>query len=95
MRLVWTAPAEADLYEIAGHYAQFDEDLPLKVLRRIYDAPLILLERPRLGGETLWPHIRKWPTKHTPFILLYVARLDDIEVRRVVHNRSDWRNFVP
>lgn len=95
MRLVWTGPARDDLYHIADEREAFEPGSALKLLRRVYDTPRILLDQPRLGSTTRKPSVRKWPVRGTPFILLYVVRRDCIEVRRVVHNRSDWQSLQP
>ncbi len=95
MDLVWTAPAESDLYEIADYYSSLHPDLPLEILQRVYEAPLILLERPHLGAPTRKPDVRKWSIKRTPFILLYAVRSQCVEIRRVVHNRSNWEALTP
>jgi len=34
--------------------------------------------------------VRKWNVRHTPFLLLYVVRGSDIEIRRVRHGAADW-----
>jgi len=61
------------------------------MLTRIEQAPLILLDHPRLGEETRRRGVRKWSVRNTPFILLYVDRPERVEIRRVVHAASDWK----
>jgi len=90
--LIWSYPARRDLYAIAAHYKQYGADLPLQMLERIGDAPRILLDYPDLGTPTPRRGVRKWTVKGTTFVLLYVLRGDDVEIRRVVHAAQDWRN---
>lgn len=94
MRLDWSASAEADLYEIADYYAQFDPDLPDVMLTRIEEAPLVLLDHPRLGPPVGSYDLHKWPARRTPFILLYRIVGETIEVARVVHAATDWRSLI-
>jgi toxin ParE1/3/4 len=89
MKLIWADSAEADLYSIAGYYAQHDPDLPDEILGRIIAAPLALLDQPRLGA-LVELGLRKWAVRHTPFILLYRIDVASVEVARVVHANSNW-----
>jgi toxin ParE1/3/4 len=92
MQLIWSAPARRDLLDIAFYYDQIDPELPFKLLERIYDAPLILTQFPKIGSPTLDPHIRKWRVKQTPFILFYLIGGKRIEIRSVRHAASNWQN---
>jgi toxin ParE1/3/4 len=95
MRLVWTKPAELDLYRIADDLEARQPGSALIMLRRVYQSPTPLLEHPLIGSPTRKSGVRKWPVAKTPFILLYAPRQDVIEIRRVVHNRSDWLSLQP
>ena len=92
MRLIWAEKAVADLQDIADHYAQFDPDLPDELLERIYAAPLILLERPRIGAPIGSYDLRKWLVSGSPFLLLYRIGDDRIEIARVLHGATDWKS---
>lgn len=67
-----------------------DPALPVELLLRIEHAPLILLDYPDMGSLTPRKGIRKWHVRRTPFLLFYASTADRIEIRRVVHERSDW-----
>jgi toxin ParE1/3/4 len=92
MRLVWALQAEADLYEIADHYAAISPDLADEILNRIFEGPLVLLDYPQLGQPAGLLELRKWAVRRTPFILLYRVLGTDLEVARVVHAASDWEH---
>lgn len=88
-RAIWSRLARQDLYGIA-----FDE-LGMSVdalIVRIETAPLILLDFPELGEKVGPDGRRKWRVKRTPFILLYRKAGDDVEISRVIHSASDWKN---
>jgi toxin ParE1/3/4 len=89
-RLIWSSPARRDLYRIAAEASSFDPDLPLELLERVEHAPLALLEFPDMGSPTRRRGIRKWHVGRTPFLLFYANSATEVEIRRVVHARSDW-----
>lgn len=90
MTLIWSRPARRDIFAIAEHYGLIDPDLPLHLLTRIQEAPLVLLEYPHLGSLTRRRGIRKWSVRGTPFILLYAAGPARVEIRRVIHSAMNW-----
>jgi plasmid stabilization system protein ParE len=60
------------------------------MLMRIEHAPAALLDYPDIGSLTPWRGLRKWQVRRTPFLLFYVNTPERLEIRRVVHERSDW-----
>lgn len=88
-RLLWGRHARADIDRIAAFYAPIEPGLPERLIDRIEKGPLLLLERPHVGTP-IGRGLRKWPVRHTPFLLLYVAIPDAIQIRRVRHAASDW-----
>ena len=88
-RLLWGRTALRDLDRIVDEYEAIDPRLGRRLLARILDVPLVLLEHPALGSPTRRRGIRKWNARATPFMLFYAITGDDIEIRRVRHNRSD------
>lgn len=90
-RLIWSHAARRDLYRIAAEYGAIDPDLPFTLLGRIEEAPLVLLEYPRLGSPTHRPGVRKWRARKTPFLLFYAVSRSGVEIRHVRHAASDWR----
>jgi plasmid stabilization system protein ParE len=89
--LIWSHPARRDLYAIAAYYGRLDPSLPEIFLERIEEAPLVLLDFPGLGSPTRSADVRRWRVPKTPFLLLYAEVSKGIQIRRVIHDRSDWR----
>ena len=90
--LIWSYPARRDLYAIAAYFGRLDPTLPDMLLERIEVAPLVLLDFPGLGSPTERPGVRRWRVPKTPFVLLYSEIADRVQVKRVLHDRSDWRS---
>ncbi|MBX9881149.1 MAG: type II toxin-antitoxin system RelE/ParE family toxin [Sphingomonas sp.] len=91
-QLLWARRARNDLFEIAAHYRELDPDLEFTILERVETAPLILLDFPEIGAPTAWADIRKWRVAATPFLLLYRAGRQRVEIRRVLHYARDWQH---
>ena len=89
-QLIWSYPARRDLYRIAAEIREIDPELPLEILMRIEQTPLALLDYPDIGSSTPRRGIRKWHVRKTPFLLFYASTANRLEIRRVVHERSDW-----
>lgn len=94
-QLIWSFPARRDLYRIAADYGEMDPTLPLEILMRIEQAPSALLDYPDIGSPTPRKGIRKWHVRKTPFLLFYASTPARLEIRRVVHERSDWIGLEP
>ena len=90
--LIWSERSRADLFAIADHYDAIEPGLGDRMLARIADAPLVLIEHPRVGVAVGARGLRKWQAKGTPFLLLYRVRRDGaVEVASVRHERENWR----
>ncbi|GAA0297884.1 hypothetical protein GCM10009087_04640 [Sphingomonas oligophenolica] len=90
MRILWSRPARDDVFAIADYYDAIDPDLAEAIVDRIDGAASALLANPHIGRPFVNLDIRKWNVRHTPFLLLYVVRGNDIEIRRVRHGAADW-----
>ncbi|MBW8911738.1 MAG: type II toxin-antitoxin system RelE/ParE family toxin [Sphingomonas sp.] len=92
VRLIWSRPAAADLFDIADYYDRIDPRLAIEIIDRVENAPAPLLDNSRIGPVLdEEPEIRRWRIPGTPFLLLYAIRDETIEIRRVRHVASDWR----
>lgn len=92
MRVIWSRPAAADLFEIANYYDRIDPALAIDMIDRVKTAPAPLIDNPRVGPALdEEPNVRKWLVPGTPFLLFYAIRGETIEIRRVRHAASDWR----
>ncbi|MES1973071.1 MAG: type II toxin-antitoxin system RelE/ParE family toxin [Pseudomonadota bacterium] len=90
MRLLWSRPARDDVFAIADYYDAIDPDLAESIVDRIDGAASTLLANPHIGRPLMTLDVRKWNVRHTPFVLLYAVRGNDIEIRRVRHGAADW-----
>jgi len=90
MRVLWSRPARDDVFAIANYYDAIDPDLAEAMVDRIDGAASALLANPNIGRPIVNLNVRKWNVRHTPFLLLYVVRGGDIEIRRVRHSAADW-----
>ncbi len=79
--------------EIVEHYRPIDPDLPGQLLGHIRHAPLILLGHPEIGTPTGLRSVRKWPVRGTPFLLFYSAGRERVEIKRVRHAATNWRDI--
>ena len=93
MRVIWSRPATAELFDIADYYDRIDPDLALDIMTRVQGASAPLLDNPRIGAALdEVSGVRKWRITGTPFLLFYAINGDVIEVRRVRHSASNWRD---
>lgn len=90
-RLVWSATAQRDVRSIIAYYAQFDRDLPDKLIDRIDLAARKLIDFPRLGPQLPNARSRCWQAKGTPFVLVFRPLRDGVHILRVRHGVSDWK----
>ena len=91
MRIIWARPARDDLIEIADYYREIAPDFVDAVADRVEVATIPLLGHPLIGSEIGDTKVRKWTVRGTPFVLLYVVRGREIEIRRVHHAAANWR----
>jgi toxin ParE1/3/4 len=93
-KIEWSLQASFDLEEIADHHAQYDPASADRMIIRIYDAALPLLDHPRLGVPVEFTNRRKWNAGKTIYKLIYEVRGDIIFIVRVVHGMSEWKPLV-
>lgn len=92
MQLQWAQRARRDLLDIADYYDSISPGLGDAMLARIETAPLLLIEHPFAGAPLPDTPLRKWWVRGTPFILFYRVKRDRLEVSRVVHSSTNWRD---
>jgi len=90
MRVLWSRPARDDVFAIADYYDAIDPDLAEAMVDRIDGAASVLMANPNIGRPIANLDVRKSSVRRTPFLLLYVVRGNDIEIRRVRHGAADW-----
>jgi toxin ParE1/3/4 len=89
MRLLRLPAAEADLEDIWNYIAADNSVAAERVLRRINEAEMRLLEHPRIGQERpdLRPGLRHWPVGN--YLIIYRIDPGAITVVRVLHGSRD------
>ena len=90
MRVIWSRPARDDVFAIATYYDGIDPALAESIIDQIEGAAAPLLANPKIGRVIAKAGVRKWTVRHTPFLLLYTVRGNEIEIRRVRHGAADW-----
>ena len=87
MKLVWAAPAQADLHALADYYRRIDVELSNRL--RIERTPAQLTRFPQMGAPLGSSAIRKLRVQQTPFVLYYQIEPTRIVVLRVIHAARD------
>lgn len=91
IRLVWTPPAIGDLEAIDDYWAGYAADSAEQVGVRIESAAAFLVELPKAGSPLENGQARKWRVAATPYLLVYRALADRVEILRVYHECMNWR----
>jgi len=91
MRIGWTAPAADDLQSIKEyietHYPQFTEP----TVRTIYERIRALKNAPNLGRPGHRSGMRELPLSPLPYIVVYVAKPDAVEILHIYHGSQNWQ----
>ncbi|HET8613545.1 MAG TPA: type II toxin-antitoxin system RelE/ParE family toxin [Sphingomonas sp.] len=90
-RLLWTAPAEADLASIDDYWWPRDRDVADRLIERIRTAAERLRSIPEGGAPLDQGRTRKWRAGRTPYVLIYRLRGATVEILRIHHDRQNWR----
>lgn len=90
MRIIWSAPAEADLDHIVSHIAAENLAAALGQEDRIRDGVVRLEQHPRLGRVGRLPNSRELVVSGTPYVVVYYVGTSQVEIARVVHGAQDW-----
>jgi len=91
MRIRWTVPAARDLEDIKSfldkRYPQFAEPTVRTIYRRIRS----LKTRPNQGRPGHRSGTRELPFTPLPYLVVYAARPEAIEILHIYHGSQDWR----
>jgi len=94
LRLEWTTPA-ADQFEHAQNYYHALNPMAATLMAlRIVEAAQRLCEQPALGRPGRVPSTREWVVARTPYLLVYRAHGDALEVLYVWHEAQDWGSYT-
>jgi len=94
-RFLFGRYVEGDLREIRDYIAKDSPDAALRVMVQFVAAFRLLAKRPHLGHireDLLVPGLRFWPVG--PYLVIYLADKQPIEIVAVVHGARDIPNIV-
>ena len=91
MRIRWTVPAANDLEDIETylrlHYPRFAKS----TIRTIFNRILALKSAPYTGRPGSRPGTREAVLVTLPYVIIYTAKNDCIEILHIHHGAQDWR----
>jgi toxin ParE1/3/4 len=90
MRVVWTAPAARDLEGIGDYIARQNPRAARRIVQRIRARTQALAAHPYLGRPGRVAGTRELVVTSTPFIAVYRAINDRIEILAVFHGARIW-----
>ena len=94
VRIIWSAPAKADLAAIHEFYRDMSPDYAFTVTALAVRAARLLAERPKLGPAIGDGDYRKWSVSKTNHILIYRIDGRTLRISRVFHAAQDWQNML-
>ena len=89
-RLIWSLASLRDLRAIDEYIASESRQAALRTLQAIRDRADQLRTYPR-SGPVLSGEFRSLSVRTAPYLIIYRAAKDRIEIVRIRHTREDWR----
>ena len=93
-RIIWSAKAVADLVALNAWLTEHSEPSEAALAIRAIRNQVAGLDQFPAIGSPVSAGTRKLLIEDQPFILLYEIEADQLQVLRVVHNRSDWQTLL-
>lgn len=90
LRLEWTTPAADELEAAQTYYHDLNPIAARMLARRIIEAARRLKESPQIGRPGLRDGTREWVVSRTPYVLVYRATGQVVEILHVWHGAQDW-----
>jgi toxin ParE1/3/4 len=90
MKVLWAAPALADLDEIESFIATDNPEAAGEVANRIVGATEALVRFPLIGRKGRVEGTRELVVAGTPYILAYLVRRSEIVILAAVHGSRAW-----
>lgn len=87
-RVIWSAPARADLAVMDDFFDTFAPDVADRIGRRAIAAGRFLAEHP-FAGPAIDDGYRKWLIAGTAYLVIYRIGDDVIEIVRLYHGREN------
>ncbi len=89
-KVVWTRPAARDLEEIGDYIARDNPPAADRVVKRIRTRAQQLAAHPLLGRPGRVVETRELVVSSTPFIVVYRAAEERVEILAVFHAARRW-----
>lgn len=90
LKLRWTHPALADISEAQEYISRENPDAAHTVAQRVWDAARQLQDHPEIGRPGHVSGTREWIVNATPYLIVYRATDDSVEILRVWHSKRNW-----
>ncbi len=94
LRLEWTTPAADQLEHAQTYYHALNPMAATLMAMRIVEAAQRLCDQPSMGRLGRVPGTREWVVSRTPYLLVYRASGDALEVLHVWHEAQDWASHT-
>lgn len=95
MKVIWSAPAEADLDALTRYIAATNVLAALSQEERIREAIGALSRYPRIGRLGRRSGWRELVVPGTPYIAMYRVVGREVQVMRIVHGAQAWPPEIP
>jgi toxin ParE1/3/4 len=93
VRIQWTKNASHNLEQIEEYIAQDNSSAAANVVLKIINSIEMLIEHPALGKAGRVGGTRELIIAHTPYIVPYRIKGENIEVLRVLHSAMQWQLY--
>lgn len=94
LRLEWTTPAADELDAAQTYYHDLNPIAARMLAQRIVEAAHRLRESPQIGRPGLREDTREWVVPRTPYVLVYRATTQTVQILHVWHAAQDWTQYT-
>ena len=91
MRIRWTLPAAEDLEGIKNYLDAHSPQLSESTVRTICARITALKRSPHRGRPGQRSGTRELPLSPLPYVVVYVVKLEAVEILHIYHGSQDWR----
>ena len=91
MRIRWTMPAADDLESIKSYLQQHHPQFAESTVRAIYQQIRSLKDFPNRGRPGHVSGTRELPITGLPYVVVYAAKAESVEILHIFHGAQDWR----
>lgn len=94
MKILWTRPALRHLSEARAYVAVDNPRAAERQIQRIELSANRLRAFPMMGRQGVRAGTRELPIPDTPYMLVYRAKEEAIEVLAVLHGARNWKSRI-